>query len=139
MTQTIEKQLLDLEKQYWQAIKDKNVETIAELTDDSCIVAGAQGVGSLDRQELEAMMENAEWTLHRFELGKNAHVRLLSDDIAILAYPVREELTLDGDEPFTLNAIDSSAWIKRDGRWRCALHTESIAGDPFGRDRSPMH
>jgi hypothetical protein len=25
----------------------------------------------------------------------------------------------------------------RNGRWLCALHTQSIAGDPFGRDRQP--
>jgi len=27
----------------------------------------------------------------------------------------------------------SSVWVRRDGTWTCALHTESVAGDPFGR------
>jgi hypothetical protein len=36
----------------------------------------------------------------------------------------------------TLDAADASTWVRRDGRWRCALHTESIQGDPFGRDRT---
>jgi len=26
--------------------------------------------------------------------------------------------------------------VRRDGRWRCVLHTEALAGDPFGRDRA---
>jgi hypothetical protein len=56
-TQTIEAELLDLEKRYWQAIKDQDVD-----------------------------------------------------------------------------AADSSTWVHRDGRWLCALHTEAIAGAPFGRD-----
>jgi hypothetical protein len=30
---------------------------------------------------------------------------------------------------------DSSTWVRRNGCWLCALHTEAIAGDPFGRDR----
>ena len=34
-----------------------------------------------------------------------------------------------------LDAADSSTWVRRDGRWLCAMHTEAIAGDPFGRDR----
>ena len=61
-------------------------------------------------------------------------MRLLRDDVAILAYRVHEELTVEG-KPVTVEAADSSTWVHRDGRWVCAMHTESIAGDPFGRDR----
>ena len=59
---------------------------------------------------------------------------MLRDDVAIVAYQVTEELTVDG-KPVTLNAADSSTWIRRNGGWMCALHTEAIAGDPYGRDR----
>jgi hypothetical protein len=53
---------------------------------------------------------------------------------AVLAYKVREALTVDG-KPVTFEAADASTWVRRDGQWVCALHTESLAGDPFGRDR----
>jgi hypothetical protein len=43
-------------------------------------------------------------------------------------------VTVDG-KTTSLDAADSSTWMKRDGRWRCALHTEAIAGDAWGRDR----
>jgi hypothetical protein len=39
---------------------------------------------------------------------------------------------VDG-EPLELEAFDSSVWVRRDGKWVCAVHTESPAGDPFGR------
>jgi hypothetical protein len=39
-TKTIETELLELEKRYWQAIKDQDVEAAMRLTDDPCIVAG---------------------------------------------------------------------------------------------------
>lgn len=58
----------------------------------------------------------------------------LQDDVAIVAYTVHEELTVEG-KPVKLDAADASTWVRRDGDWRCVLHTESIAGDPFGRDR----
>jgi hypothetical protein len=45
-------------------------------------------------------------------------------------------LTVDG-KPVTLDAADASIWVQRDGRWVCALHTESIGGGPFGRDKLP--
>lgn len=126
-------ELLDLEKQYWQAMKEKDVDTAMRLTDEECIVTGAQGVARVSRQALSDMLKNAPYTLHSFEL-KDEQVHELKDDVAILAYNVHEELTVDG-KPVKLDAADTSTWIRRDGRWRCALHTEAITGDPFGRDR----
>lgn len=130
---TLEKELLDLERQYWQAIKEKDPDAAMRLTDEECIVTGAQGVGRMNRQALSKMLKDAPYTLHDFEL-KDAEVRQVRDDVAILAYKVHEELTVDG-KPVKLEAADASTWVRRDGRWLCALHTESIAGDPFGRDR----
>ena len=130
----MEKELLDLEKQYWQAIKDRDFDTALSLTDDPCIVAGAQGVSSIGREQFEAMMNQAEYTLNEFELSDEVQVRMLGDDVAVLAYKVREDLTVEG-QPLTLEAAEASTWVRRDGRWLCALHTESITGDPFGRDR----
>jgi len=130
---TLAKELLDLENQYWQAIKEKDTDAAMRLTDDECLVTGAQGVGRVSRQTLSEMLKNAPYTLHSFEL-KDAEVRQLRDDVAILAYKVHEDLTVEG-RPVKLDAADASTWVRRDGQWRCALHTEAIAGDPFGRDR----
>ena len=128
-----ESNILDLEHQYWQAIRDKNVDAITRLTDDPCLLTGAQGAAKIDRKSLAGMMSNAPWTLQAYELS-DANVRMLSDDVAIVAYKVHEELTLEG-KPLKIDAADASTWVRRDGHWVCALHTEAIAGDPYGRDR----
>jgi uncharacterized protein (TIGR02246 family) len=130
----IERELLSLERQYWQAIKDRDADTAMRLSDESCIVTGAQGVGRLDRQALAGMVKASSYTLDDFAIADDAEVRLLGDDVAVLAYNVREKLTVDG-HPVTLEAADASTWVRRNGRWVCALHTESLRGDPFGRDR----
>lgn len=127
------KELLGLEREYWQAMKERDVEKAMRLTDEECIVTGAQGVTRVSREALSNMLKKAPYTLHDFEL-RDEEVRQLHDDVAILAYKVHEELTVEG-KPVKLDAADASTWIRRNGRWRCALHTESIAGDPFGRDR----
>jgi len=44
-----------------------------------------------------------------------------------------------GTDLNTLDAADASTWVKKDGRWLCALHTESLIGDPYGRDRRTAH
>ncbi|HEX6765480.1 MAG TPA: nuclear transport factor 2 family protein [Polyangiaceae bacterium] len=135
MSKKVEKELVELERQYWQALKDKDFDAALKLTDDPCIVSGAQGVGKLDRKSLVEMMKAGPYTLDDFELGADVKVRMLGDDVAIIAYKVHEELTVDG-KPVTLDAADASTWVRRGGHWVCALHTESIEGDPFGRDRN---
>jgi uncharacterized protein (TIGR02246 family) len=132
----IEKELIELEKQYWQALKDKDVEAMLRLTDDRCIVTGSQGVGRFDRETLASMVKEAPWSMRDFQVKDGAEVQMLREDLAVVAYRVREELDVAG-EPVTLEAADTSSWVRRDGRWVCAVHTEALLGDPFGRDRHP--
>jgi len=131
----IEAQLLDLEKQYWTAIMNRDVQAAMRLTDDPCIVTGAQGVGRISQKAFADMLQAGGWTLHSFDLSE-VQVRVLSEDVAVLAYKVKETMTVEG-KPLTLEASDSSTWVKRDGNWVCALHTEALIGDPFGRYRHP--
>ena len=72
-------------------------------------------------------------SLDEFEL-KDVHARMLGPDLGIVAYTVHEKLTVDG-KPVVLEAADSSTWVRRNGQWECAMHTEAILGDPFGRDK----
>jgi len=136
-TKALESELLDLEKQYWRAIKEKDAKTAMNLTDDPCIVTGAQGVSLLEPKAFEKIIADPSWTLDEYEFKDDPEVRLINDDVAIVAYKVQEKMTVEG-QPVTLEAADASTWVRRGGRWVCAVHTESIAGDPFGRDRRPM-
>ena len=131
---SVEKEILQLERKYWRALQDNDIETAIELTDFPCIVAGPSGIQKVDRQSFQKMMEKPSYRIRKMEMGEKPLVRMLSDDVVVVAYEVHEDLTVEGKST-TLDAADSSAWIQRDGRWRCALHSEAIAGDAFGRDR----
>jgi len=133
--EAIERELVELERTYWQALKDRDFETALKLTDDPCIITGPQGIGMLDRRSLVKMMKDASYTLDEFELSDDIKVSLLTNDVAIVAYEVHEEYTIDG-KSVMFDAADASTWIHRNGRWVCSLHTEAIEGDPFGRDRN---
>ena len=135
MPSAVEAELLGLERRYWQALQDGDEAAALELTDDPCLVAGATGIASLDRQTMAGMLKQATWKLQSFKINpEDVKVRMIGDDVAVLAYTVHEELTVD-DKPVKLQAADASTWVRRDGHWVCALHTEALAGDPFGRDR----
>ena len=132
--QAVRDELLSLERRYWQALQDQDDDAALNLTDDPCIVAGAQGIASLDRRKMAAMLRQGTWKLNSFKIDPDVQLRMIGDDVAVLAYTVHEELTVDGNA-VKLQAADASTWVRRDGRWVCALHTEALAGDPFGRDR----
>lgn len=130
-----EQELFEVEKRFWDAMKQKDARTAEKLTDNNCIVVGAQGVSAIDRKTMAKMTTEGQWDLQQYTFdSKNAQVRFIADDIAIVAYKVNEHLVVDG-KTLPIEANDSSVWVRRDGEWLCALHTESLAGDPYGRDR----
>lgn len=135
MTHSEEQKIIDLEQKFWSAMVDKDVEgSVAMLTEES-IVAGAQGTALLRHDDYRGMARQGEslWQLKSFQLD-NVKVMFPSQDVAVIAYTVTEEMEVEG-KPVTLKAADATTWIRQDGEWLAALHTESVLGDPFGRDR----
>jgi hypothetical protein len=119
----IEKDFLALERKFWQAMKDRDIETALSLTADPCIVAGPQGVMQVDKPTFEKMMRTGAWTLNEFDI-RDVKVQQLSENVVVIGYKVHEKITVD-DQPLTIEAADASTWV----------HTESLAGDPYGRDK----
>ena len=122
-----------VELAFWNAMKTKDATSAGRMTGDGCIIVGAQGVSAIDAKSMAKMTTEGAWELTHFEFDpKTIQVRFVTDDIAIIAYTVNETVIVDG-KTLPLKANDASVWVRRDGDWRCALHTESVAGDPFGR------
>ena len=106
----VKEELVTLEKQFWQAMVDRDIDAALKLTNDPCIVAG-QGVSRISKEKFGEMMKTGDWTLHKFEL-RDVEVKQLTDDVAIIGYKVREELTVGG-EPVVMEAADASTWSAR--------------------------
>lgn len=137
-TQTREAELIETEQRFWDAMQNKDGKAAAELIDDGSIVVGSSGVSTIDRKSMEKMTEDGKWELQHFSFNDTTRqVRLINDDLAIVAYTVSERVVVEG-KTLHFDANDSSVWMRRDGEWRCVLHTESLAGDPFGRDKQPV-
>lgn len=132
----IELVIYGLEKQYWQAMKDNDQETMLSLTDDPCIVAGPQGVMKFTKKDFTEMINKPQsYKLKDFKFYNDYQVSVLNEDTAVIAYKIHESLDVEG-KPISLDLAESSTWRRRDGQWVCSLHTEVISGDPFGRDRA---
>src|SRR4051794_6690289 len=113
MTAPAEQQeLLEVERRFWNAIQQKDAQGTARMTDDGCIVVGAQGLAAIDRKTMSKMTEEGKWELHEYSFDEqNAQVRFLSDDVAIVAYKVKERLEVDG-RTLPIEANDSSVWVR---------------------------
>ena len=136
-TANTDAELMRLETDYWDAIKMRNGREVARLTSDDCTIVGASGASAIDPTSIAKLIESAPYTIHDYRIDpKTTRIVRLDDDTALIAYGVHEDVEVDGHS-VSLDAFDSSVWHRADGEWTCVLHTESIAGDAFGRDSHP--
>ena len=128
-------QIIDLETRFWQSMKDKDVDTAQSLIARECLVTGPMGAMTIDPGQYGQMTRDGKWTLNNFEMAK-VEVVQPTEDSAIIAYEVHQTGDMKG-KPMDLRCADSSVWVKQDGSWKCALHTETILEDANARQREP--
>ena len=134
-----DQELLALERQYWDAIKDRDARTVGRLTGEDSTIVGASGVAGLDPRSISKQVESATYKIKDYRIDpQTMRVTRLCDDAVAISYGVHEDLEVDG-KPVKLDAFDTSAWKKTENGWVCVLHTESLKGDSFGRDRMAFH
>jgi ketosteroid isomerase-like protein len=138
MTRTISNQeLLALEREYWDAIKDRDTATVGRLTDPDSTVAGPTGVAAFDPPSIAKFMTSTAYKVRDYRIdAQTVRVNRICDDAVTIAYGVHEDLEVDG-KPIQVEAFDTSVWKQIGDSWACVLHTESLKGDPYGRDRTP--
>ena len=70
------------------------------------------------------MTEEGNWTLESYAF-EDVEVSTPSPDVALIAYTVRQDVTMDG-KPDSLRAADSSVWIRGKNGWECHAHSETF-------------
>jgi hypothetical protein len=130
-----EDEIVAQEHAFWRAMQDKDAAAAEAMSAERFVLTDAQGASRIEASAFGRMMAGASWTLDDYAI-RDPKVEKVTDDVAVIGYMVHETLTVNG-KPVEFDAADASTWVRRDGRWVCILHTESIAGDPYGRDRRP--
>jgi ketosteroid isomerase-like protein len=116
--------IIALEKSYWDAMKAKDGDRTAELSADPALVTGLQGVMSIAKSKMGQMTKNGNWTLESYSFD-DIEVATPAPDVAIIAYTVNQQVTMNG-KPQTLRAADSSTWVRGSLGWQCHAHSETI-------------
>jgi hypothetical protein len=120
-------EIIGLEKSYWDAMKRKDGTRTAELSGKTSLVTGTQGVMSIAKSKMGKMTEEGQWTLESYAFD-DVEVTTPAPDVAIIAYTVRQTVTMDGKQQ-EMHAADSSTWIRGANGWECHAHSETILGD----------
>src|SRR3954464_9143274 len=95
-------ELLALEHKFWDAMKSKDGKTAAMMTAPHCVVVGAQGVSTIDRESMGKMTVEGKWTMKSYDFDdKSVQFQMLDDSTALIAYKVTEKLEVEG-KPVTL-------------------------------------
>ena len=114
------------EKRFWQALVDKDIDAATALISEEALVTNAMGTMRITPASYGEMVRDGEWRLDGFEFS-DVDVIFPTEDVAVLTYKARQRGEMKG-EKMDLRCADSSVWVREDGRWTCALHTETILG-----------
>ena len=117
-------EIIALEKSYWDAMKEKDGNRTAELSAKSSLVTGARGVTRIPKETMGKMTEEGNWMLKSYAF-EDIEVSTPSPDVALIAYTVRQDVTMDGKSD-SLRAADSSVWIRGTNGWECHAHSETF-------------
>ena len=117
-------EMIALETAYWEAMKAKDGRRTAELSGENALVTGARGVGTIPKDKMGQMTEESAWTLNSYTFEK-VEVVAPAPNVAIVAYTVRQNVTMDGQTK-DLHAADSSTWVKGPSGWECHGHSETF-------------
>ncbi len=106
--------LRELEQRLLDSSTRKNADIVSSLLDDDFQEYGSSG-RVYSRPEIIAALQ--EETEVRFFM-RNFEARLLAEDIALITYISTK---VDQGSP-TVEALRSSVWLFRDGRWKMIFH-----------------
>jgi hypothetical protein len=120
-------EIIALEKEYWDAMKRKDGKRTAELSGQAAVVTGAKGVMTIAKDKMGKMTEEGNWTLEDYRFDDVQFVSP-APDVAIIAYTVKQKVTMDGTKQ-DLRAADSSTWIRGANGWECHAHSETFLQD----------
>jgi hypothetical protein len=118
----METQILELEKKYWQGMENHDYETVRNLTHFPCIVAGKNGVQSVDEPTFKKMFESGSGAKYKVLDITGVESQMINDNTAVIGYLIDIQ-TENGQEP--MHCACTSTWLKENDNWVCALHTES--------------
>ena len=120
----METQIIELEKKYWEGMENHDYETVKNLTLFPCIIAGKNGVQSVDESKFKKMFESGDGDKIKVLGISDVEAKSIADHTAIIGYVIELGIA-DNKQNSPMKCACTSTWIKKNNNWVCALHTEA--------------
>ncbi len=119
-----------LERRFWDALVAEDVQAATDLLTEPALMVSAHGAMRFDRAQYRRMAEQGPMVLKSYAFS-DLQVMQVGDRVAIVTYSAGQEVARRGEAHGTVQHVhDSSTWLRDDaGAWKCAMHTETAAGD----------
>ncbi|EJL65606.1 nuclear transport factor 2 family protein [Flavobacterium sp. CF136] len=119
----METQIIELEKKYWQGMENHDYETVKNLTHFPCIIAGKNGVQSVDEANFKKMFESGDGDKIKVLNFSDVETQLIVENAAIIAYQIELGI-VDDKQKAPMKCACTSTWTIENNNWVCVLHTE---------------
>lgn len=123
--QTSSKQIIELEKRFWQSMVDEDTDTALSMLAEPSMMVSSHGTMQFDHDDYRKMAENGSMVVKSFMLS-DMNVAFPNEDTAVLTYRAKQAVASRGkSDEIQQEMADSSVWIRKSGEWRCVMHTET--------------
>lgn len=119
--------IMKLETEFWQSLVDGAPEKAAALLTDKAANAAMYGIHHFSPAEYLKMAKDGPAKLTSFSFS-NEKVFFPAPDVAVATYEARQSFEMDG-KAHEMACFDTTTWVKNNGRWLAAVHTESPRAD----------
>ena len=81
--------ILGLEKKYWDAMKNNDVEAAVKMTKFPCVITSTKGAQRVEEKDYRKMMESANGDNYKGIELENPQVNFLGKDTALISYSIK--------------------------------------------------
>lgn len=118
-----------LEQAFWKSMVDGKPEIATGMLTEPALMVSGHGANKFDHAGYTKMAKDDRFKLVDYDIS-NMDVTFPRDDVAVATYQVTQKVEMEG-KASEMEVFDTSTWIKLDGNWLCAMHTECpVASKP---------
>jgi hypothetical protein len=112
-----------LERAFWDSMIAGKPEIATGMLTEPAVMVSGHGANKFDHAAYTRMAKDDRYKLVDYSIS-DLDVIFPRDDVAVVTYRVDQRMEMQG-KPVQMNVYDTSTWVKVEGDWRCAMHTES--------------
>jgi hypothetical protein len=104
-------------------MENHDYETVKNLTHFPCIIAGKNGVQSVDEANFKKMFESGGGDKIKVLNFSDVETQLIVENAAVIAYQIELGI-VDDKQKAPMKYACTSTWSIENNNWVCVLHTE---------------